>query len=123
MSHNDHSISSAMLARFATDLSQFMNRKLTSENLTVNDLISAIRGADDLSEMKRFIGPSEEEKEQQKCRIIEIYEILNNYSIGMPYDVLTKLKALNAEKKDFELTYGKEKMDVASHDSEIEIFI
>jgi len=52
---------------------------------TAQQLEDAIRNASDLAELKRMVGPSQEESERNEKRLAEIDRIYNRYGAELSY--------------------------------------
>ncbi|MYM61605.1 hypothetical protein GTG28_20605 [Vibrio sp. OCN044] len=76
---------------------------------TVEQLISAIRNADDLSDLKRMVGASEKEWGESSKRLAEIDRIGKKYGYdtdAMPWPDAERYKSLTAEQDAFESQYA-----------------
>lgn len=76
------------------------------KNFTVDSLVKAIRDADDLGDLKRLVGASEQEIERSAQRIAEIDRLWDKYGTDMPYHVEIRYKALMQEQDVFESNFA-----------------
>ncbi|OEE38323.1 hypothetical protein A1QO_02790 [Vibrio genomosp. F10 str. ZF-129] len=78
------------------------------KTFTAEELISAIRSADSLAELKRMVGTTNDLVKQSSDRIAEIDRIndQHGYDIDtMPWQVSERYKTLQAEQDAFESVY------------------
>jgi hypothetical protein len=81
------------------------------KNFTVEQLINAIRSADDLGELKRMVGADNNASELSSKRITEIDRLWDRYYANaanesdIPIHIKEKYEQLNAEQSAFEAEY------------------
>ena len=79
-----------------------------ASQLTAEYLMSCIRNAKDLGELRRIVGPTDDEIKQSKARLSAMDKIFENNGTDMhtwPWHALDSYKALERQQRIFENTY------------------
>jgi hypothetical protein len=85
-----------------------LTESLIGVALKLQELVSVIRNAETLEEVKRFVGPSEEEKEASRRRINRINILRKTHGLAFsswPMDAINEFTALDSEQVMFEQMY------------------
>ncbi|PHV10896.1 hypothetical protein [Chitinimonas sp. BJB300] len=81
---------------------------MKKQTFTVDQLLTAIRKAESLDELKYMVGPSDENEALSGQRLARIDRLFNSYGSDMstwPWHARDTYERLNNEQRDFENTY------------------